>query len=143
MPTFKPLSPRELTDVRGTAVARPGVTLKEAKLRPVTQMGFAKDAISQVSRQVQTLTVNDLEDLAKRMAGVDVKNSQLDSLTVEDLQGIHFLFDQQREAALVSIASRVGAGGMVGDAAADVNVSCCCCTPCCCCAATSTHPFDA
>ena len=142
MADFKPLSVKELAAqgkrrAPGTAKVN---TLKRSLDVTIAQMGFAKEDLEQVPDTVRALTVNDLEDFAKRMAGLPTQNKAVARLTVEDIQGIEFLFAQEKSAILTRVAAS-GATSLAADTS--VDVSCCCCTPCCCCAATETHPFAA
>lgn len=141
MADFKPLSAKELAS-QGER-RRPGTAevnnLKRSKSVTIAEMGFAKTDLEQVPEMVRGLTVNDLEDFAKRMAGLPTRNETVAKLSVEDIQGIEYLFAQEKSAILTRVATQ----GATLSAAASVDVSCCCCTPCCCCAATETHPFAA
>lgn len=141
MADFKPLSVKELASQGerrspGTAEVN---TLKRSKSVTIAEMGFAKVDLEQVPEKVRYLTVNDLEDFAKRMSGLPTQNSTVAKLSIEDIQGIEYLFAQEKSAIL----TRVAAQGATLAADTSVDVSCCCCTPCCCCAATETHPFAA
>lgn len=141
MADFKPQSAKDLA--AAGANARPGTaevaTLKRNKSTTISEMGFAKRDLEQVPDRVRDLSVNDLEDFAKRMAGLPTRNPVVEKLSVEDIQGIEFLFAQEKNAILARVATQ----GATLAAAASVDVSCCCCTPCCCCAATETQPFAA
>lgn len=120
----------------------PGNPFRDEKLRTVEDMGFDPELLKQVPESVRQLTVNDLDDFARRMSGLDVRNKRVEALTIEDIQGIEALFADTKEMALVAIAGRLGEGvGLDGLGLAEVDVSCCCCTPCCCCAATESNPF--
>ena len=97
--------------------------------------------------KVKQLQVKDLEDLARRFHGVEVENSKIDKLELEDFRSLEDVFQGYKQKALQQ-ASRAkpaaapvkttdGGGGAGG---CGVNV-CCCCTPCCCCAAAAVDPF--
>jgi hypothetical protein len=113
-------------------------TVKKELLRSIEEMGFAKRDLEVVPRNVRKLTVNDLQDFAKKMAGVPQRNPVVDKLTIEDIQGIEYLFGSTKQAALGRLS--VSPGKTLG-AKARVDISCCCCTPCCCCAAADVDPF--
>lgn len=104
-------------------------------------MGVDPELLAQMSERVRGLMAHDLEDLSRRVAGVEVQNPRVDSLTIEDIQGIEALFRDQRKGVLVTLASTLGNEGTLGQQKG-VNVSCCCCTPCCSCAASEVSPFD-
>jgi len=93
-----------------------------------------------VPRAVQDLSVSDLEDFAKKMAGLPSTNPNVDRLTIEDIQGIEYLFAEEKSLVLTRVATQISNGGLK---ASDVDVSCCCCTPCCCCAAADVDPIVA
>jgi hypothetical protein len=108
-------------------------------LRTISDMGFREEDLEQVPRTVRNLTVADLEDFARKMAGVPQHNPAVNRLTIEDIQGIEYLFGSTKQQALEFIAGR----NALRLEAIDIDVSCCCCTPCCCCAATEVDPFAA
>jgi hypothetical protein len=144
MADFKPRPAEELArrDKRGEALPTSKVnTLKQTKSRTIAQMGFEERDLRQVPRAVQDLTVSDLEDFAKKMAGVGTTNPAIERLTIEDIQGIEYLFAEEKNLVLARVASQLTNVGSL--AASDVDVSCCCCTPCCCCAAADVDPLRA
>ncbi len=154
IPTFKPLTAQELTELKRDASdeeeekelllgAKPGTRtnpFRRELRRKIADMGFDDALLKQVSPKVRELTIQDLEDFARKIAGVEVANPRVNDLTIEDMQGVEALFRDQREQALATAAARLGDSSTLGRAA-DVDVSCCCCTPCCCCAATEVSPF--
>jgi hypothetical protein len=75
------------------------------------------------------------------MAGVAQQNPNVDRLTIEDIQGIEYLFAEEKTLILSRVARQISASGNLK--ATDVDVSCCCCTPCCCCAAADVDPIVA
>jgi hypothetical protein len=144
MADFKPKPAAELgqKDRRDVALPTSRVnTLKVAKSRKISEMGFEEKDLRQVPRAVQDLSVTDLEDFAKKMAGVTQFNPNVERLTIEDIQGIEYLFAEEKNLILTRVASQISATGSLK--ATDVDVSCCCCTPCCCCAAADVDPIVA
>ena len=151
IPTFK--SAQELAELKRETEedesekalqlgAKPGTRtnpFRRELRRKIADMGFDEQLLRQVSPKVRELTIQDLEDFARKIAGAEVANPRVTSLTVEDMQGIEALFRDQREQALATAAMRLGDTSSL--AATSVDVSCCCCTPCCCCAATEVSPF--
>jgi len=114
---------------------------KQGLNRKMRDMGFDPELLRTVPAVVRDLTTNDLEDLAKKLTGVEVNNPRIDRLTIEDLQGVEALFADARAKVLQHVA--VDMGNTRGLASArGVDISCCCCTPCCCCAASDTSPFE-
>jgi hypothetical protein len=111
------------------------ITLKQEKLRKVSQMGFSSAQLRNLTPKAKALTVRDLEDLADAFAGLEIINPEVRALKVEDISSLEQVFRAQRDAALERV---VRAGDL---AATDIDVSCCCCTPCCCCAAADVDPF--
>ena len=143
MADFKPKSAEELAkrDKKEPLPTSKVNTTKQAKGRKISDMGFEDRDVRQVSRTVQDLTVADLEDFAKHMAGVGTQNPVIERLTIEDVQGIEYLFAEEKSLVLSRVASQISAVGNLK--ATDVDVSCCCCTPCCCCAAADVDPISA
>jgi hypothetical protein len=142
MANFKPKSAQELAkgDNKAPLPTSKNNVFKQAKNRKISEMGFEDRDLRQVPRAVQDLSVSDLEDFAKKMAGIDQTNPNVDRLTIEDVQGIEYLFAEEKNLVLTRISSQIAAGGLK---ASDVDVSCCCCTPCCCCAAADVDPITA
>jgi len=99
------------------------------KLQRISEMGFDKEALARVPEGVLSLTVSDLDDFAKKMVGLEIRNPRVDSLTLEEIQGIEFLFTDNKEQVLATVASKLREGGEFAAAAESVDVSCCCCTP--------------
>jgi hypothetical protein len=143
MADFKPRSAEELAkrDKKEPLPTSKVNTTKQAKGRKIAEMGFEDRDLRQVSKTVQALTVADLEDFAKQMSGVGTKNPVVERLTIEDVQGIEFLFAEEKNLVLSRVATQISAAGNL--AATNVDVSCCCCTPCCCCAAADVDPISA
>ena len=143
MADFKPRSADELAkrDKKDALPTSKVNTSRQAKSRTIAEMGFEDRDLKQVSRTVQALTVSDLEDFAQQMSGVGTKNPVVERLTIEDIQGIEYLFAEEKNLALSRVASQITSVGNL--AATDVDVSCCCCTPCCCCAAADVDPMRA
>jgi hypothetical protein len=143
MPDFKPKSAEELAkrDKKEPLPTSKVNTSKQAKRRKISEMGFEDRDLRQVSRTVQDLTVSDLEDFAKQMSGVGTQNPVVERLTIEDVQGIEYLFAEEKNLILSRVASQITTVGSLK--ATDVDVSCCCCTPCCCCAAADVDPISA
>ena len=141
MAEFEPLSKDKLAslDVKGALPTSEKQSLRHELLQKVQDMGFSERDLHQVPNAVRELTVADLNDFARKMAGVPQKNPAVNRLTIKDIQGIEYLFGSTKNAAL----SRVAALDVANLEAVDVDVSCCCCTPCCCCAATEVDPFAA
>lgn len=161
MPKFKPMTAEELVRSKGFQTDFPvqwefpeegvGVLkgmdpaaqtnpLKLSRERKIAEMGFDEELLRQMPQGILDMTAQDLEDYASAIAGVEVHNPKVNALTIEDMQGIEALFREQRNQALVTLASRLGDKGNVQGGG--VSVSCCCCSPCCCCAATEISPFD-
>jgi hypothetical protein len=149
MAEFRPRKVSELMELkrltgRGDGGMNPDDRLnpeKDAQLRQVRNMGFDRELLAQVSPKVLDLTVSDLNDLAKKFVGIDVKNDAVNSMTIEDLQGMEALFADAKTRILQNVAGSIGDMGNVTNLVS-VDVSCCCCTPCCCCAASDTSPFE-
>ena len=150
--TFKALTRDEILEqaktIRRPVTTKPGMNpfeagtspIKDDKLRTVSEMGFDDDLLKQVPASVLALSVVDLEDFGRKMAGIDVTNPRVNALTIEDIQGIEALFADSKQLALAAVANRLAAADSLGSVA-EVDVSCCCCTPCCCCAAAEIDPF--
>lgn len=139
---FVPMTAAEIKELGEGAPkvpAGPNEIAQQAAL-PISQMGVDPELLAQMSRRVQSLTGRDLEDLTRRIAGVEVQNELVTSLTLEDIQGLEALFRDQRKQTLVNLAATMGDDGSI--AQQKLNVSCCCCTPCCSCAATDVSPFE-
>lgn len=138
---FKPRSSEELAklDSGGELPTGRTQTLHNELLQRVDQMGFRPEDLKQVPEVVRSLTVADLNDFARKMAGVEQRNPVINRLTIRDIQGIEYLFGSTKEVAL----TRIAATNVTSLEAVDIDVSCCCCTPCCCCAATEVDPFAA
>jgi hypothetical protein len=115
--------------------------LQEQLRLPITAMGVDPELLTQMSQRVQSLTAQDLQDLTRRVAGLETPNALVNALTIEDIQGIEALFRDQRKQVIVTLAASLGDQGTMGQQK-DVNVSCCCCTPCCTCAAADVSPFE-
>jgi hypothetical protein len=108
------------------------------------------DNLRKATPKVKQLQVKDLEDLARRFHGVDVENSKIDKLQLEDFKSLEDVFQGYKHKALeqasrakparAPVKSTNGGGGTGGAGGCGVNV-CCCCTPCCCCAAAAVDPF--
>lgn len=142
MAEFQPKSREELArlDTKGAALPTGGVqSLHNELLQRVDAMGFSPRDLEQVPETVRALTVADLNDFSRKMAGVPQNNPVVNRLTIKDIQGIEFLFGTTKQAALV----RVAASSATDLADLSIDVSCCCCTPCCCCAAADMEPFAA
>jgi hypothetical protein len=143
MADFKPRSAEELAkrDKKEPLPTSKVNMLKQSKTRTIAEMGFEERDLRQVPRAVRDLTVADLEDFARKMAGVGTTNPNVERLTIEDVQGIEYLFAEEKNLVLSRVASQISAVGNLK--ATDVDVSCCCCTPCCCCAAADVDPITA
>ena len=142
MAEFKIRSREELAklDTRGALPTANVQSVHNELTQRIDQMGFSKETLGKVTPVVREMTVADLRDFERKMAGVPQRNPVVQKLTIEDIQGVEYLFGSVKEAALSRIAVSTD---NLGDLAADVDVSCCCCTPCCCCAAADTDPFAA
>jgi hypothetical protein len=134
-------------------MARPRTTPFAArelrKVSEIKELGAAN--LKRATPKVKQLQVKDLEDLARRFHGVEVENSKIDKLELEDFKSLEDVFQGYKHKALEQ-ASRAkparapvkstNGGGTGGAGGCGVNV-CCCCTPCCCCAAAAVDPFEA
>jgi hypothetical protein len=133
-------------------MARPRTTPAAAReLRKVSQIKeLGADNLKKATPKVKQLQVKDLEELARRFQGVDVQNSKLDKLELDDFKSLEDVFQGYKHKALeqasrakparAPVKSTNGGGGTGGAGGCGVNV-CCCCTPCCCCAAAAVDPF--
>jgi hypothetical protein len=138
-PQFQPLSAAQLSQYKRAPL------IPQKAIR-IADMGFDPGVLSQVPPKVLDLTDLDLQDLATKVAGGTTTNPRVNSLNIQDLQGIEYIFKDYREQKLATIASSIGdtqslaAQAVIG---AEWSISCCCCTPCCCCAAVDMNPFEA
>lgn len=83
----------------------------------------------EVPEDIKDVTVQDLNDLALRLAKLPVHNERVKNMPTKQIQEIEDVFKNFKGNVEAQVQSR-------GLEAADVSVSCCCCTPCCSCAAT-------
>jgi hypothetical protein len=109
------------------------------KIKEIEDLG--EDALRRATPKVRELRVKDLNDLARRLQGVDVMNPSLDDLQIEDLRSLEDAFQGYKQS-LLEQAER-GEVKIPGEEEIFDNWSCCCCTPCCCCAAADVDPFAA
>jgi len=112
----------------------------------ISDMGFDQEVLRAIPQKILTLTDLDLQDLATKVSTGTSNNPKVNSLTIQELQGIEYIFKDYREQKLATIASSIGDAQSLGaqsDFGAEWSVSCCSCTPCCCCAAVDMNPFEA
>jgi hypothetical protein len=133
-------------------MARPRTTPFAAReLRKVSEIKeLGADNLKKATPKVKQLQVKDLEDLERRFHGVEVENSKIDKLDLEDFKSLESVFQGYKQKALdqagrakparAPVKSTNGGGSTGGAGGCGVNV-CCCCTPCCCCAAAAVDPF--
>jgi hypothetical protein len=117
----------------------PALAVEKRKVKDIEDLG--SENVQKATPKVRELRVKDLNDLARRLQGVDVRNPNIDDLGVEDYQSIEEVF-QGYKRQLLERAQR-GEQVVPGEEEIFDNWSCCCCTPCCCCAAAEVDPFAA
>ncbi len=102
-----------------------------------------RDAIRHIPDSVLDLSVQDLNDLAAQISGIDSHNPTAKGLTFEDLRGIEAVFFEAKSVVLEKLGERGVTVAELRKAEDDeIYVPCCCCTPCCCCAAVDVDPFE-
>ena len=114
-------------------------TPERRKVSEITDLG--DEALRRATPKVRELQVKDLNDLARRVQGVDVINPKLDDLKIEDIKSLESAFSEYKANKLKKVER--GEEKIPGEEEIFDDWSCCCCTPCCCCAAADVDPFAA
>jgi hypothetical protein len=117
----------------------PALEVERRKINEVKDLG--DENLRKATPKVRELRVKDLNDLARKLHGLDVRNPTVDDLSVEDYRSIEEVFQGYKQQ-LLERAER-GENVVPGEEEIFDNWSCCCCTPCCCCAAADVDPFAA